>query len=176
MQGALPELCLGADAQGCTIQLQRRRGVAALHIPSEFAPVSWLRQPARAAERAETKPGRRRRPGDRHPASVSPKTFLLGALPGGVSPCIRRQVDHLGKPELFALVDVGAARQGQHEHARGARAAQAEAEVGRPGEVRAQAQVERVGVGKAHAGGVAHGVVVRKHPGARCAHDTERLE
>ena len=87
------------------------------------------------------------------------------------------ELDDLRQSELLALVEVGAARQCEHERGGRARPVQPESGIRLLGRCRADAGA---GAGRvrceAEAARVAHHVVVGEHPRARRAHARERFE
>ena len=115
-----------AQTQKSAVELQGRGLNTLLLIPGKLTKHCRLRQPTSA--RVIEPIGRLvSLPGDGHTAAISPIALAVGAEEGGVIPAVIGNIDDLGKTKFFALEQISAARQAEHQ--RGGRTATAVAKL-----------------------------------------------
>src|SRR5207249_3737575 len=119
-----------ADAQGGPVELEHRAWIAGLRVRSQPLPRGRLRKPGvgRGVAGAEAERPLLAGPRDRHAAAVA---GVPRSVPARILEQLLWDVLDLPEPQLFALIDVGAAGQREAQERRGPRPACPELEVDR---------------------------------------------
>src|SRR5439155_866532 len=165
-----PDVAPAADAETVPVQREHRPRVVGLCRHGKRAPAVGLSEPARCpAVRAESVRRRVAAPGQRRPAAVAAGIGAVRPMPDRIAPPCVRDVLHLGKAELLALVHVQRAGQ-RHSEQRGGTGAPCSAdEIRGRDPVAFRLEGERR-VRAAVAGDRSRDVVIRQHRRRRRVH------